>query len=747
MNRRKNTCHIMILALLTATLLITAAPLSAATIYVKADDSTPDGGGCGSLANPCNTLQAGIDNASRGDTVKVRRGVYLENGISIETRGLTITGNRYARDETIINGQMMCEDNTLTWGECGDFDGDQAGCEATWHSYSGSQMPVSCWYDAGDCKGCEPHNEDEGNCTNTCDSDPFCDDTSLTLIPDKDDECRIYDGTDQTTCEDNWHIGGDGSTSCFWDSAGGLCVGCGPKNQAELGCTNACGSPDGDILTINADRVKVKNLTFLNAEDDGITVSGTAANAEIRRVKIRHADDECVETSGARTSILRSKLRGCDDDGIRSWGDNTVVRGNSISHCDGDGVETEEEASNPTIVGNRFFTIDDDGVETDGKGAVIRNNTFHNVDDDIIDVEGWGFSIVGNEAWGVDDGIEADCTQDLTKVTCLDQTLTKTPFPRTCRDYDGTDEATCEGLWTASNNENVQAASCWWNDSYSECWGCGKHANNDECVNTCVQNTCDDVSLNLVSSCTNYNYTDEATCEANWQIGGHGATGCWWRASDDNCRGCGPENEREGLCVNDCVPFVEQTCGESLIAGNSIRDAVDDECYRISSVGPGLTVEDNTGTFCQDEGMEIWGRKILVRRNTILYSGEDDSDPGFEVRGFGHTFKGNTSRWNHGDGFEIREASGVTFRGNLAGKNFNDGFDIYPDSKDIKLIENSALRNDGVGFEVSPDALDNILKRNIGADNVVADLCNGGTGTVLQSNDFGTRVSDCGPDN
>ena len=53
------------------------------TTFVDAFDTTADGVGCGSFANPCNTIQAGVDAAPAGGEVYVSKGLYFEN-VTIE---------------------------------------------------------------------------------------------------------------------------------------------------------------------------------------------------------------------------------------------------------------------------------------------------------------------------------------------------------------------------------------------------------------------------------------------------------------------------------------------------------------------------------------------------------------------------------------------------------------------------------------------------------------------------------------
>jgi hypothetical protein len=95
-----------VLASLLLTLFICASA-NAGTVLVDGEDTTGDGGGCGSVANPCNTIQAGVDNASPGDTVEIAKGVYLEE-VTIPTGkdGLTLEGesktNKSKKAQTVL---------------------------------------------------------------------------------------------------------------------------------------------------------------------------------------------------------------------------------------------------------------------------------------------------------------------------------------------------------------------------------------------------------------------------------------------------------------------------------------------------------------------------------------------------------------------------------------------------------------------------------------------------------------------
>ena len=71
-------------------------------VYVDGTDVTPDGGGCGSLANPCNTIETGVMEAFTGEEVFVFDGLYGET-VSIP-KDLELIGVGDVTIDGIVNG-------------------------------------------------------------------------------------------------------------------------------------------------------------------------------------------------------------------------------------------------------------------------------------------------------------------------------------------------------------------------------------------------------------------------------------------------------------------------------------------------------------------------------------------------------------------------------------------------------------------------------------------------------------------
>jgi hypothetical protein len=60
----------------------------------------------------------------------------------------------------------VCRAAGRTYGDCGELDGNEAGCLSTYEMDSFGTH--TCWYDTGDCKPCDPVSEHAGSCQNLC---------------------------------------------------------------------------------------------------------------------------------------------------------------------------------------------------------------------------------------------------------------------------------------------------------------------------------------------------------------------------------------------------------------------------------------------------------------------------------------------------------------------------------------------------------------------------------------------------
>lgn len=186
-------------------------------------------------------------------------------------------------------------------------------------------------------------------------------------------------------------------------------------------------------------------------------------------------------------------------------------------------------------------------------------------------------------------------------------------------------------------------------------------------------------------------------------------------------------------------------CGSALVEKNVVLDAADDnDCFEIEFQADGGIVRGNLGRNCSDNGFDIFGAgAILVEKNRIRGSGQEEED-GFRVAGTGiKTLIGNTTLFGGGQGFDISGAAHV-LEGNKAMEH-QDGFFVASDVNGAQLTKNSATHNGEEGFENLGDNV--VFTANKANNNREGfDFCDSmadATGTVLNDNKFDSTATTC----
>lgn len=136
---------------------------------------------------------------------------------------------------------------TMYDNPCHVYDDDPTNCAKAFHWGYGPN-PTSCWYDftSNNCNGCGKGNQDDGDCTDTCNAQPVCEgDPSRTLYKPGPYESGCFDFNDKESCEKAFHMGKSGIASCAWDEENQDCYGCNDRNESGTGwntsgCVNEC---------------------------------------------------------------------------------------------------------------------------------------------------------------------------------------------------------------------------------------------------------------------------------------------------------------------------------------------------------------------------------------------------------------------------------------------------------------------------------------------------------------------------
>ncbi len=451
-------------------------------------------------------------------------------------------------------GQLVCENDPSrtifaggpgdgqNGGACRQFDGNQALCNQAFHL--GGDGLASCFYDATEmeCRGCGSNNEGSLLCTNTCRPTPVCeaDPTRVFAGPpfsgQNGGSCRQHDG-DETSCNQAFTLGDSGVASCFYDS--GTCRGCGPSNERGGGCTNECRPTP--VCAGAPSRVFA-----------GPPFSGTNGGA------CRQFDGQEANCNNA-FHLGGGGIASCFYD---SQGDCRGCGGNN----ERDGDCTNVCRTDPGCAQDPSRTIFAGGPRTeacrqfDADPASCRQ-AYHQGGDGIVSS---CFETMDCVRCG-DDSSPGDpiCINPCQPVpTCLDVTRTVFvggPGSNACQRFDN-DQAGCE---TAFHLGGSGVASCFYDVGDDECRGCGPDNQDDgDCTNTCVPPppppTCagDLTRTNFVGgpgteACRQV--TDQTNCELSFhRTDDNELTSCWWDSASDTCKGCGPSNEQNANCTNEC---------------------------------------------------------------------------------------------------------------------------------------------------------------------------------------------------
>jgi len=496
-----------------------------------------------------------------------------------------------------LAAQDTCLDATRTLlpggpgnGGCRVYNNDAANCNASY--IIGGSGPTSCYLqDDGDCEGCGPSNEGP-DCINVCQPAPFCSTSRPNFVGGSGNEaCRQFDG--QTTqCNQAYHRGGDGEfASCFptqvcdacGDDETGFCVNScvPPPTCLDQSRTNFVGGPGTGACRQFAGNQAACEQAFHLGDDGVAPCFYDADDDECRGCGLRNESDlECVNTCIPQPTCLdqtRTTYAGgpgsaaCRQyDGDQSACEAAFHRGGNgrpascfwdteDSECFGCGPSNEGDgdcvntcvAPVPCLDQTRTIYTGPPGSEGctrfNGDQAMCEQayvegadgvaSCYYDAGDD---------ACRGCGARNEDDG---DCTNTCAATpTCLDQARTYAGGPGSegCRQFDD-DPTQCLQAFVRGEGG---VASCFVEPD-GDCRGCGpENVNDGECVNSCkVQPICGSDPDRTMLGCGRFDGNPAACATAYGLLDDGSPTSC---VAVDLCLGCGPNNQEDGLCTNQC---------------------------------------------------------------------------------------------------------------------------------------------------------------------------------------------------
>lgn len=322
------------------------------------------------------TIQAAVDAAAAGDTIKIKSGTYFESvDVPASKTGLTIKGS----GGVIIDPENV-NDGTI---DALDIDADDV-----------TVMKLNI------------HNASIGidvGADNVRISNVYIRNTSSDCIEVDGNGAVIEKNTLRACGSDGIDLDGD---------------------DAVIARNNISQISDNGIDVDPGNNALIEKNNLLQTENNGIDVEGD--DARVERNRIVQADSDGIEVSGANPQILRNQVSLFADDGVEvdcndvgASCTTALIEGNKIKDGVGDSsdycVEFDGDTDGAVIHKNLGLRCSADGFNIDGEGAVtVTNNRSINAgfngSDDGFAIDGLGKkTLKNNQARGSsDDGFDIE---------------------------------------------------------------------------------------------------------------------------------------------------------------------------------------------------------------------------------------------------------------------------------------------------------------------------------------------------
>ena len=218
----------------------------------------------------------------------------------------------------------------------------------------------------------------------------------------------------------------------------------------------------GPAITVGANGVSIDTLTIINPRDSGVAdghgilVQAGMTSTEVRGVRIRGAQNDCVHSLGSPALFEKNELVGCGEQGIHAIADDVSVMANKMRSCgagcvlvngnsalvDRNRISLSENScirvngDAAEVLSNRVTNCSNAGIQVLGDLATVERNKVTTTEDEGINVSGNGFVVSRNRIdQPNDEGVEASC------VACTTSPPARVDNNRIANAYGGADGA------------------------------------------------------------------------------------------------------------------------------------------------------------------------------------------------------------------------------------------------------------------------------------------------------------------